>query len=130
MTPLSNAGLDFDRTGTAITNPFLSGDNNANQVSVSLDSDECLLKDAQAESPAFEGSDTGSRRELVLLQEGIENVDRLLAELIGNQSDVDYDVFLLSRDESGFSQIDDLLQQYSNLDAIISYPTGPMGSFS
>jgi len=61
-----------------------------------------------------------TRRELVLIQGGMMSSEDVIASLEGFASSelVDYDIFVVERLESGFAQIETLLAQYDNLDAI------------
>jgi hypothetical protein len=68
------------------------------------------------------------RHELVLVQQGLDNVESLLNDLGTSHPDVDYDVAILDRLSDGFEQIDALLAQYHGLDAIhiVSHGTDGM----
>ncbi len=59
------------------------------------------------------------RHELIILQEGLQDIDVMMADILAQETEnLRFDVLILNRLESGFDQIDALLTQYDNLDAI------------
>ncbi len=63
--------------------------------------------------------DPTARHELVILQEGLYDLDEMIADITGNAGDDrHFDFLVLSRLESGFDQIEAYLSQYQDLDAI------------
>jgi hypothetical protein len=95
---------------------------------------------ATAPSNAFEQSDltdlsgppnqtnpTG-RHELVILQDGLHDLDSIVNDLQRDGDDINYSVLVLNRLEDGFDQLDSLLSQYHDLDAIhfVSHGTDGM----
>ena len=66
--------------------------------------------------------------ELIIIQDGIENVDQLIADLTDSPDDRYFDIVVLNAIEDGFSQIDRLLSEYENLDAIHIVSHGTEGT--
>ncbi len=59
------------------------------------------------------------RHELIILQEGLHDIDVMMADILARETDdLRFDVLILNRLESGLDQIDALISQYDNLDAI------------
>lgn len=68
-----------------------------------------------------DGSETEKpRREIVLIQEGLDNVESLLQDLQRQNasSNVEYQAFVLDDSLDGFAQIDRILSGLTNIDAI------------
>ncbi len=62
---------------------------------------------------------TDLRRELILLQEGVHDLESLVADIYSQATaDRQFEVVYLNRLESGFDQLDRLLAGYDDLDAI------------
>ena len=61
----------------------------------------------------------GSSHELIVLQEGVDDIDQLIEDIVGQESDArTFEIVVLNSQESGFDQLDRILQDYSELDAI------------
>ncbi len=66
-----------------------------------------------------ETSKLAPRHELIILQEGLFDLDAMIADITSQQSDERrFDILVLNRLEDGFEQLDTLLAQYDDLDAI------------
>ncbi|XZE33950.1 cadherin domain-containing protein [Pirellulaceae bacterium SH501] len=73
-----------------------------------------------AETSVVDASDgiPALRREVVFVQEGLNDIDRLLSDLQQDREGVDFEIHVLNSIEHGLDQIESLITQYDDLDAI------------
>ncbi len=110
---------DMDATDSSAVH----GDTESNDDADQLDQSRTSL------SPlgCFSREPTESQ-ELIIIQDGIDNIDQLIADLVDCPDDRFFDIFVLNGMEDGFAQLDRLLSQYEDLDAIHIISHGTEGT--
>ncbi|XZE45558.1 cadherin domain-containing protein [Pirellulaceae bacterium SH467] len=97
-------------------------------------------REAQVDSESNEEADAvsqttdnaapnSSRQEIVFVQDGLYDLDLLLNDLQRDDASADYTIHVLSSVESGLNQIEALLAEYDDLDAIHIVSHGSDGMF-
>jgi len=100
---------DADATDTPSTSELLTHDL-AGEEGNTLTTLDGLQHDA---------SESGKRRELVLVDAGVTNYQPLVDDLLANPDDSrEIDVFVLDSERDGISQISDVIAEYQDLDAV------------
>ncbi|CAB5142623.1 hypothetical protein D3OALGA1CA_3945 [Olavius algarvensis associated proteobacterium Delta 3] len=108
------------------TSTVLSTDKNQTMDVISGESFDTLTA---MDRPQLDTTETGERRELVFVDAGVDNYRELIGDLLENQDGrASIDVFVLDPVRGGVEQINDLLAEHENLDALHVVSHGSDGS--
>ncbi|WP_028470765.1 DUF4347 domain-containing protein, partial [Neptunomonas japonica] len=110
-TPVKTASTDLEPLDVAsVTALFASQDLLPDNLSSSL----------QPEDGGFISSfeNDNARVELIIIDAGVSNQQQLLQQIIPTDSYVNYQIHYLDQNSEGINQVSDLLNQYSQIDAV------------
>ncbi|MCU0716763.1 MAG: DUF4347 domain-containing protein, partial [Pirellula sp.] len=114
----TNESTEESTEATTLSRENLADEERLETSADSVPSFDTATSDTSPLTTASQGESTSPRREVVFIQDGLNDLDRLLADLREDREGVDFEFHVLNSMEHGLDQIESLLSQYDDLDAI------------